>query len=72
MEKVSQWKKKEWEITMHVLYTQKSDKKDIFNMEGTEFYGLNYHEQLDKIKNGIIEFEKNFKLEVSLHQICLR
>ena len=28
-------------------------------MEGNfEFYGLNYHEQLDKIKNGIIEFEK--------------
>ncbi len=61
-EKVSQWKKKEWEITMHGyshLYTQKSDKKDIFNYGGnSEFYGLNYHEQLDKIKNGIIEFEK--------------
>lgn len=60
--RISNWKKKGWEITMHGsnhLYTQKSDKKDIFNYGGnSEFYGLDYSEQLDKIKNGLNEFKK--------------
>ena len=53
-DKVKRWKNKGWEITMHGcnhLYTQKSDKKDIFNYGGnSEFYGLDYSEQLKKIK----------------------
>ena len=41
------------------LYTQKSDKKDIFNYGGnSEFYGLDYFSQLKKIKNGLEEFKK--------------
>ena len=53
-EKVNSWKEKGWEITMHGchhLYTQKSDKKYIFNYGGnSEFYGLDYSLQLNKIK----------------------
>ena len=56
------WKNKGWEITMHGcnhLYTQKSDKNDIFNYGGnSEFYGLNYHTQLEKIKIGLEVFKK--------------
>ena len=36
-ERVNNWKNKGWEITMHGcnhLYTQKSDKRDIFNYGG--------------------------------------
>ena len=41
------------------LYTQKSDKKDLFNYGGnSEFYGLNYSMQLKKIKTGLEEFKK--------------
>ena len=41
------------------LYTQHSDKKDIFNYGGnSEFYGLDYDLQLKKIKLGLLEFEK--------------
>ena len=41
------------------LYTQKSDKKDIFNYGGdSEFYGLSYESQLDKIITGLKEFKK--------------
>ena len=61
-DKVINWKKKGWEITMHGcnhLYTQKSDKKDIFNYGGeSEFYGLEYPQQLKKIELGLSEFEK--------------
>lgn len=61
--RVHGWKKKGWEITMHGcnhLYTQKSDKKDIFNYGGdSEFYGLEYSAQLEKIKIGLNEFKKN-------------
>lgn len=61
-DRINNWKKKGWEITMHGnnhLYTKKSDKKDIFNYGGkSEFYGLDYSEQLDKIKNGLNEFKK--------------
>ena len=66
-ERVVNWQNKGWEITMHGcnhLYTQKSDKKDIFNYGGhSEFYGLDYSEQLNKIKVGLAEF-KNRKIEV--------
>ena len=61
-ERVKSWKNKGWEITMHGcnhLYTQKSDKRDIFNYGGdSEFYGLDYSTQLDKIKTGLKEFKK--------------
>ena len=61
-EKVRGWQKKGWEITMHGcnhLYTQKSDKKDIFNYGGnSEFYGLEYSKQLEKITLGLNEFKK--------------
>ena len=61
-EKVNSWNEKGWEITMHGchhLYTQKSDKKDIFNYGGnSEFYGLDYSSQLNKIKRGLEEFNK--------------
>ena len=60
--RVMDWKSKGWEITMHGcnhLYTQKSDKNDIFNYGGnSEFYGLNYHTQLEKIKAGLEVFKK--------------
>ena len=60
--RVAEWQNKGWEITMHGcnhLYTQKSDKKDIFNYGGdSEFYGLDYSKQLSKIKTGLDEFKK--------------
>ena len=60
--KVKNWKSKGWEITMHGcnhLYTQKSDKNDIFNYGGdSEFYGLDYSKQFDKIELGLSEFKK--------------
>ena len=41
------------------LYTQKSHKNDIFNYGGnSEFYGLDYSMQLNKIKIGLEEFKK--------------
>ena len=62
-ERVTDWKNKGWEISMHGfnhLYTQKSNnKKDIFNYGGnSEFYGLKYSEQLSKIQSGLSEFSK--------------
>ena len=61
-ERVKSWENKGWEITMHGcnhLYTQKSDKNDIFNYGGnSEFYGLDYSMQLNKIKTGLEEFKK--------------
>ena len=66
-ERVNNWKSKGWEITMHGcnhLYTQKSDKKDIFNYGGnSEFYGLDYNSQLKKIKAGL-EIFKNQKIQI--------
>ena len=60
--RVIDWKNKGWEITMHGcnhLYTQTSDKNDIFGYGGnSEFYGLNYLSQLEKIKTGLEEFKK--------------
>ena len=67
-ERVTDWKNKGWEITMHGfnhLYTQKSNnKKDIFNYGGnSEFYGLKYSEQLSKIQSGLSEFSnRNIKV----------
>ena len=62
-ERVSDWSKKGWEITMHGcnhVYTQKSDKSDIFNYGGnSEFFGLEYKIQLQKIKIGMNKFENN-------------
>ncbi len=60
--RVNDWKKKGWEITMHGynhLYTQTSFKKeDIFGYGGnSEFYGLSYSEQLGKIRSGLEEFK---------------
>ena len=60
--RVNEWQSKGWEITMHGcnhLYTQKSNKNDIFNYGGdSEFYGLSYLKQLSKIKTGLEEFKK--------------
>ena len=61
--RVSNWKKKGWEITMHGcnhLYTQRSDKKKIYLImnKNSEFYGLDYNTQLNKIKKGLEEFKK--------------
>ena len=62
-QRVNDWKSKGWEITMHGhdhLYTQKSDKKDIFQYGGSsEFYGLDYSSQLNKIKTGLDKFKNN-------------
>ena len=60
-ERVLDWKNKGWEITMHGcnhLYTQKSNKKDIFNYGGdSEFFGLDYFTQFNKIKTGLDKFK---------------
>lgn len=60
--KIENWQKKGWEITMHGcnhLYTQVSDKRDVFNYGGnSEFYGLGYSQQLEKINLGLNEFKK--------------
>ena len=65
--RVANWKKKGWEISMHGyahLYEQQTEKKDIFNYGGrSEFYGLNYQIQLNKINLGLKKFkEKNIKI----------
>jgi predicted deacetylase len=61
-ERVNSWHKKGWEITMHGcnhVYLQKSDKNDLFNFGGnSEFYGLDYNQQLKKIELGLGEFKK--------------
>ena len=66
-ERVTNWQNKGWEITMHGCnheYTQISDRKDIFNYGGySEFYGLDYSEQLNKVKVGLEEFKKR-KIDV--------
>ena len=66
--RVHSWKNKGGEIAMHGchhLYTQKSEKKkDIFNYGGnSEFYGLDFDTQLQKIKIGLKKFEgENIKI----------
>ena len=60
--KIENWQQKGWEITMHGcnhLYTQVSDKRDVFNYGGnSEFYGLRYSQQFEKINLGLNEFKK--------------
>ncbi len=60
--KIENWQQKGWEITMHGcnhLYTQVSDKRDVFNYGGnSEFYGLGYSQQFKKINLGLNEFKK--------------
>ena len=65
--RVISWEKKGWEISMHGyshLYEQQTKKNDIFNYGGgSEFYGLEYQNQLSKIKLGIKKFkEKNISV----------
>jgi predicted deacetylase len=65
--RINNWKEKGWEISMHGyshLYEQQTMKNDIFNYGGgSEFYGLNYKEQLTKIKLGTDKFkEKNISI----------
>jgi predicted deacetylase len=59
--RVQDWQNKGWEITMHGcnhLYTQKSNKQDLFNYGGdSEFYGLDYNKQFEKIKIGLEKFK---------------
>ena len=47
-----------------ILLQRSNNKKDIFNYGGnSEFYGLEYSEQLSKIKSGLQEFNKrNIKI----------
>ena len=65
--RVESWKKKGWEISMHGyshLYERQTNKKDFFNYGGgSEFFGLNYEDQLCKIKLGLEKFrEKNISI----------
>jgi predicted deacetylase len=61
--RVQSWKNKGWEITMHGhthLYDQQTFKKDIFNYGGgSEYFGLDYKNQLEKIQSGLEVFKKN-------------
>tara|TARA_B110001452_G_scaffold244187_1_gene228081 strand:- start:3265 stop:4038 length:774 start_codon:yes stop_codon:yes gene_type:complete len=66
-DRVRSWEKKGWEISMHGythLYEQQTNKKDIFNYGGSsEFFGLNYENQLHKIKSGLKKFnDKNISV----------
>ena len=65
-DKVKNWKNKGWEITMHGcnhLYTQKSDKNDVFNYGGdSEFYGLEFSKQLSKIELGLSVSKRQIKI----------
>jgi len=58
--RVESWKKKGWEISMHGyshLYERQTNRKDIFNYGGgSEFFGLDYENQLNKIKSGLEKF----------------
>ena len=66
-DRVRDWKNKGWEISMHGLshlYEVKTNKKDYFNYGGdSEFYGLDFDTQKNKIKLGIEKFE-NEKIKV--------
>ena len=66
-DRVRDWKNKGWEISMHGLshlYEIKTNKKDYFNYGGdSEFYGLDFDIQKNKIKLGIEKFE-NEKIKV--------
>jgi predicted deacetylase len=65
--RVKNWEKKGWEISMHGythLYEKQTKKNDIFNYGGSsEFFGLDYQNQLNKIKLGLKKFkEKNISI----------
>ena len=65
--RVKDWQKKGWEISMHGyshVYSQQTKKKDYFNYGGlSEFYGLNYDEQILKVRLGLQKFkEKDIKV----------
>ena len=67
-EKVKEWKKKGWEISMHGfshVYENNTKKKDYFGHGGnSEFYGHSYEVQFLKIKNGLKIFEeKNIEVK---------
>ena len=67
-DKVQEWKKKEWEISMHGfshIYENNTKKKDYFGHGGnSEFYGHPYEVQSLKIKKGLKIFtEKNIKIK---------
>ena len=66
-DRVRDWKNKGWEISMHGLshlYEIKTNKKDYFNYGGdSEFYGLDFDTQKNKIELGIEKFE-NEKIKV--------
>ena len=52
--RVKTWRDKGWEISMHGythVYSQRTKKKDYFNYGGqSEFFGLSYNSQIDRIK----------------------
>ena len=65
--RVKNWEKKGWEISMHGythLYEKQTKKNDIFNYGGSsEFFGLDYQNQLNKIRLGLKKFkEKNISI----------
>ena len=65
--RVKNWEKKGWEISMHGythLYEKQTKRNDIFNYGGSsEFFGLDYQNQLNKIKLGLKKFkEKNISI----------
>lgn len=66
-EKVRQWKKKGWEISMHGythLYSQTTNKKDYFGYGGnSEFFGQKFEIQKDKIEKGLQKFS-NEKIKI--------
>jgi len=61
--RVKIWRDKGWEISMHGythVYSQRTKKKDYFNYGGqSEFFGLSYNSQIDRIKLGIKKFKDN-------------
>ena len=61
--RVKTWRDKGWEISMHGythVYSQRTKKKDYFNYGGqSEFFGLSYNSQIDRIKLGIKKFKDN-------------
>ncbi len=65
--KVRQWKEKGWEIAMHGYshsYDKETNKKDYFGYGGkSEFFGLEYPDQLQKIDEGLKKF-KSEKIEI--------
>ena len=60
--KVREWKKKNWEISMHGfthIYDQETNKKDFFGYGGrSEFFGHDYQTQFDRITKGLEKFKK--------------